>query len=75
MTERDAHEVLATNLHRIMFERNLTLEAIARAAGITPERLRDICSGTFDPELVLVRRIAGAVGVPMSTLFAEPDYN
>jgi len=72
---RQAHEVLATNLHRLAFEQNLTFEAIARSAGITLEQLQAICAGEFDPDLDLVDRIAQAVGVTSSELIAEPEYN
>jgi transcriptional regulator with XRE-family HTH domain len=72
---RQAHEVLAANLHRLVFEQGLTFEAVARSAGITLERLQEICAGEFDPDLDLVDRIAQAVGVTSSELIAEPDYN
>lgn len=75
VTERRAYEVLASNLHRLMFEQGLTLEAVARATGISVEQLQAICSGEFDPELEIVDRIAQAVGVTASELIAEPDYN
>lgn len=32
-------------------------------------------SGEFDPDLEVVIRIAEAVGVKLSELFAEPTYN
>ena len=72
---RQAHEVLAANLHRLVFEQNLTLEAVARSADITLEQLQAICAGEFDPDLDLVDRIAQAVGVTSSELIAEPEYN
>ncbi|EDM78364.1 hypothetical protein PPSIR1_05931 [Plesiocystis pacifica SIR-1] len=67
--------MLAANLHRFAFEQNLTLEAVALAAGISLERLQAICAGEFDPDLDLVHRIAHAVGVTSSELLAEPNYN
>ena len=75
MTERRAYEILAANLHRLILAQDLTLETVARAAGIPPDRLHAICRGEFDPDLELVDRIAQAVGVTASELIAEPDYN
>lgn len=72
---RRAHEVLATNLHRLVFEQGSSFEAVARSAGITPEQLQAICTGEFDPDLDLVARIAEAVNVTASELIAEPNYN
>ncbi|WP_106088550.1 helix-turn-helix transcriptional regulator [Enhygromyxa salina] len=69
------YEVLSTNLHRLTFEQNLTLEEVARRAGITLEQLEAICSGEVDPVLDLVDLIAKAVGVTASELLAEPDFN
>lgn len=73
--DRRAYEVLAANLHSLMHDRELTLEDVARAADLTPERLREICEGKFDPDLETVDRIARAVGVTASELIAEPTLH
>jgi hypothetical protein len=39
VTDRRGYEVLAANLHRLAFERGLTLDDIARAVGISLEQL------------------------------------
>jgi transcriptional regulator with XRE-family HTH domain len=75
VTRRRAHEILASNLQRLTFDQNLTLEDVARRAGITLDQLEAICSGDLDPDLDLVDLIAKAVGVTASELLAEPDYN
>jgi transcriptional regulator with XRE-family HTH domain len=75
VTRRHSYEVLASNLHRLVFERGVTLEDVARAAGISLERLQAICTGEFDPDLDLVDRIAQAVGVTASELLTETGYN
>lgn len=75
MTRRHSYEVLASNLHRLVFERGVTLEDVARAAGISLERLHAIFTGEFDPDLDLVDRIAQAVGVTASELLTETGYN
>lgn len=73
--ERRGYEILASNLHRLVFERGTTLDEIARAAGLTREQLDAICSGEFDPELDVVYQIAAALEVTASQLLAEPEYN
>ncbi|MFV8750341.1 helix-turn-helix domain-containing protein [Nannocystaceae bacterium ST9] len=75
MSDRRGFEVLAANLHRLAFEQGLTLDAIARAAGISPERLQAILTGEFDPDLELVNRIGQAVGVTASELLVDHEYN
>jgi transcriptional regulator with XRE-family HTH domain len=75
VTERRAFEILASNLHRLVFEQGLTLDVVARSAGISLERLQAICTGEFDPDLDLVDRIAQAVGVTASELITEIEYN
>lgn len=75
VTGRQPHEVLASNLHRLVFERQMTLDAVATSAGITLEHLNAICSGDIDPDLGLLQRIAHSVGVTASELIAEPNYN
>jgi DNA-binding phage protein len=73
--EPDAHEALAANLHRIAFTKNIPLESVAQAAGITLDELHAICLGELDPDLEVVAQIAQAIGVKLSELLAEPMYN
>jgi transcriptional regulator with XRE-family HTH domain len=75
VTDRRGYEVLAANLHRLAFERGLTLDDIARAVGISLEQLQAILTGEFDPDLELVNRIGQAVGVTASELIADHEYN
>lgn len=74
VTERRGYEVLASNLHRLAFERDMTLDQVAEAAGLTRDQLDAICSGDLDPELEVVHRIARALGVSASELITEPNY-
>lgn len=73
--DNEPHEALAANLHRIAFTRDIPLESVARAVGISLDELQAICTGELDPDLDVVTRIAEAVGVRLSELFAEPTYN
>jgi transcriptional regulator with XRE-family HTH domain len=75
VADNEPHEALAANLHRIAFTRGITLESVARSVGISLEELLAICTGEVDPDLAVVTRIAQALGVRPSDLFAEPTYN
>jgi transcriptional regulator with XRE-family HTH domain len=75
VTDIEPHEALAANLHRIAYTRGITLEAVARSAGISLGDLLAICAGEVDPDLEVVTRIAKAIGVRLSELFVEPMYN
>jgi transcriptional regulator with XRE-family HTH domain len=75
VTDVEPHEALAANLHRLAFTRGITLESVARAVGISLDDLLAICTGEADPDLDIVTRIAQAVGVRLSELFADPTYN
>ncbi|EDM79556.1 hypothetical protein PPSIR1_21049 [Plesiocystis pacifica SIR-1] len=75
MTRRPAYEVLASNLHRLSFEQNLTLDDVAAKVGITREHLEGICKGEIDPDLDLVSLIAEAVGTTAPELLTEPNYH
>jgi transcriptional regulator with XRE-family HTH domain len=72
---RPLHELVEANVRRIALEKSISLDAVARASGITTARLLAIFSGAFDPDLELVGRIADALGVTASDLVAEPDFN
>lgn len=53
----------------------MPLDAVARASGISYDRLLAIFRGDFDPDLGLVGRIAEVLGVTAADLLAEPDFN
>jgi transcriptional regulator with XRE-family HTH domain len=72
---RPLHELVEANLRRIALAKRVPLDAVARASGITTERLLAIFSGDFDPDLELLGRIAESLGVTASDLLAEPDFN
>lgn len=75
VTDIEPHEALASNLHRIAFMRAISLASVAGAVGISLDELQAICTGEIDPDLEVVTRIAQAIGVRLSELFADPTYN
>jgi transcriptional regulator with XRE-family HTH domain len=72
---RAPNEIVEANVRRYAQAKHMPLDAVARASGISTERLLAIFRGDFDPDLGLVGRIAEVLGVTASDLLAEPDYN
>ena len=72
---RTVHELLEANIRRHAYAKKMPLDAVARASGISTERLLAILSGDFDPDLQLLGRIAESMGVTAADLLTEPDLN
>lgn len=72
---RPLHELVEANVRRFALAKSVSLDAVARASGITTARLLAIFSGEFDPDLELLGRIAESLGVTASDLLAEPAFN
>jgi transcriptional regulator with XRE-family HTH domain len=52
---------------------NLTLEDLANAAGVSRSLVSQVERGVAAPSLVTLRRLAGALGVPIAALFGGTD--
>ncbi len=52
-------------------KKNLTLDELAKAVGITSGGLSQIERGLVDPSLSALRRISGALNLPIKALFSE----
>lgn len=61
-------EDLATNLRRVRLERGLSVQGLARKAGITRATLIALESGTANPTLETVMSVAEALGVQSAVL-------
>jgi DNA-binding phage protein len=72
---RPFHELIEANLRREAYVKGMSLDDIARASGISIERLLAIFSGDWSPDLQLVGRIAESVGLTAAELLTEPDVN
>ncbi len=72
---RPLHELVEANLRRIALAKRVPLDTVARASGITTERLLAIFSGDYDPDLELLGKIAESLGVTAADLLTEPDFN
>ena len=71
--ERDAITMtVARNLESLMEARQTNASEVARRAGINPTGVYDILSGkSRSPKIETLGKIAGALGVPIATLFEE----
>jgi transcriptional regulator with XRE-family HTH domain len=72
---RPPNELVEANVRRLAAQKAMPLDAVARASGISHDRLLAIFRGDFDPDLGLVGRIAEVLGVTAADLLAEPDFN
>jgi len=67
----EAHH-LARNLASLRHTRSLTQEALAKAAGVPRSTIATLESGTGNPSLVVLVKVAAALGVPIDELLASP---
>jgi transcriptional regulator with XRE-family HTH domain len=63
---------LARNLGALRHARALTQEALARAAGVPRSTIANLESGTGNPSLTVLVKVAGALGVPIDELLGAP---
>ncbi len=63
---------LARNLAALRHARALTQEALARGAGLPRSTIANLESGGGNPSLVVLVKVAGALGVPIDELLASP---
>jgi transcriptional regulator with XRE-family HTH domain len=71
----DAHLAashLARNLASLRHTRSLTQDALAKAAAVPRSTISNLESGTGNPSLVVLLKVAGALGVPIDELLASP---
>ena len=68
----DAASHLARNLASLRHARTLTQEALARSAKVPRSTVAGLESGTGNPSLVVLVKVAQALGVPIDELLASP---
>ncbi|WP_086001225.1 helix-turn-helix domain-containing protein [Plesiocystis pacifica] len=71
--ELSAHDLLTENLRRLTQLGGIPLTVVADRAGINRRELFAVMAGEIDPDLDWLCRLAAGVGVPLSTLFLEPE--
>lgn len=65
---QELRTVLADNLRKLRKERNLSLDAVAQASGVSKSMLGQIERGTSNPTIQTVWKIANGLHVSLSTL-------
>lgn len=68
-------EGLGTRLQALRQQRNLTVRALAERAGVSVSYVYAIEAGSRGHNLDKLQRIAGALGVPLSQLWGEPEQD
>ena len=63
---------LARNLVSLRHTRSLTQDALAKAAGVPRSTIANLESGDGNPSLVVLVKVAAALGVPIDELLASP---
>jgi quercetin dioxygenase-like cupin family protein len=63
---------LARNLANLRHTRALTQESLAKAAAVPRSTIANLESGAGNPSLVVLVKVAGALGVPIDELLASP---
>jgi len=66
-------QVIGTNLRRLRSQNNLSLEKLARAAGVSRAMLGQIELGQSVPTITVLARIAEAFAVPITAFMSERD--
>jgi XRE family transcriptional regulator, regulator of sulfur utilization len=63
---------LSRNLIALRHVRGLTQEALAKTAGVPRSTVANLESGTGNPSLTVLLKVAGGLGVPLDELLASP---
>lgn len=68
--EHDAEALeLGSKIRALRHRAGLTLEALARAAGVSPSLVSQVERGLASPSITTLRRIAGVLDVPIAEFF------
>ena len=72
MNDKQAAQHLARNLTSLRHTRALTQETLAKAASVPRSTIATLESGAGNPSLVVLVKVAAALGVPIDELLASP---
>src|SRR3954470_6809819 len=70
--ERSTAAHLARNLVSLRHTRALTQDALAKAAAVPRSTIANLESGTGNPSLTVLVKVAGALSAPIDELLASP---
>ena len=65
--------VIGTNLKRLRTRQGHSLERLAKHAGVSRAMLSQIETGRSVPTIILLLKVANALGVPLATLLSTPQ--
>lgn len=71
----DLAGIVGENLHRLRTQKNLSLEALSKLAGVSRAMLGQIELGKSTPTIRILSRVAAAFGVPFSAFLAEQQHS
>jgi transcriptional regulator with XRE-family HTH domain len=69
--QADPHARLATRLRQLRADRGLTLDALARRAGVSRSMISLVERGASSPTAAVLDRLAAGLGVTLASLFAD----
>jgi transcriptional regulator with XRE-family HTH domain len=71
MMEQELETAIGLRIRRLRIERNLTLEDLANASGVSRAMISRIERGEASPTAPLLARVCAALGLSLSAFFAE----
>lgn len=73
--DSEAMQILRNRVRRIIEARNLTIKDVAVSSGVTREYLSRMLAGRQDCSLINAEKLAKALGISMSELFAAEEFD
>ena len=70
VTEKQALQLVASNLRRLREDRGLSMSKLAAMSGTYPSNIKRIEDAENQPNVGLLARIASALAVPMTEFFS-----
>lgn len=68
MTEKELNRVIATNIVRLLDQKNRTQQELAEYVGVTQAAVSSWCSGQKTPRMNKIDKICEFLGVPRSAI-------
>lgn len=73
--DREYRERLAARLREVRASRGMSRAALSDASGVSLRFLAQIETARGNPSLMVIRKVAGALGIPPESLIADSDAN
>jgi transcriptional regulator with XRE-family HTH domain len=69
----NAMQQVALRIHQFRQDKRLSVRALAEEAGISASAISQIEGGQVSPSVATLEKICGALRLPITALFDEPD--